>query len=115
MADPTDWQLGYSCYQQGRQQDSHKMGSPISTTAKEDERLCSSMNPKGSLEGELGGVWGTLPWEASNAPEPCPQQQAPMIPQSLVSKMQTGLAQTVWDGSKNWSRSLSLEDYSTNK
>lgn len=73
MADPTDWQLGYSYYQQGRQQDSHKMGSPISTTAKEDERLCSSMDPERSLEGELGGVLGTLPWAASNAPEPCPQ------------------------------------------
>lgn len=63
------------------------MGTPISTTAKEDERLCSSMNPEGSLEGELGGVWGTLPWAASNAPKPCRQQQAPTIPRSLVSRM----------------------------
>lgn len=50
------------------------MGTPISTTAKKDERLCSSMDPEGSLEGELGGVRGTLPWAANNAPEPCPQQ-----------------------------------------
>lgn len=34
------------------------------------------MDSEESLEGELGGVWGTLPWAASNAPEPCPQQQA---------------------------------------